>query len=178
MQEIKQGEKAVPVKYYVCDTKENCVVIDTIEIYRNAIQEESITHSLSSCDVFNESTKKISMPMQWMPQINIVDIQNKCVTKLRLSSFGNKHFNPGLNKKELKNFYIDAISDGKYIYMLYANGKKGITVSSNVIHVIDWEGNPVMVLNTATALTEIYVDKTTNTLYGRDVDDNYYQYKL
>lgn len=176
MQETYEYGEIIPARYYICNNSNNCDIMDTLNIYERSTKEKKISHSLSSCDVFNEKRKIIAMAMSWMPIVNLVDIDVPRVLSIKTSSI--KGITPESNRRKLRNYYLDAAYSEDNIYLLYADGKEGIGETSNTIQVIDWNGNPIEVIKTHSGLIEIYYDSTDRTLYGRDSLDNYFSYKL
>lgn len=85
--------------------------------------------------------------------------------------------------------YYEGIKCGeKYIYALYANvplGKYGGILSlgathSSCIEVYSWEGEPVTLLKLNNSLSDFFVDETTHTIYGinlENCEDCIFKYK-
>lgn len=178
MQELQNGEEKVcqPVKYYKCIVDNELKVGDEILIYNKGISREEHIHALASRDIFSKNKNKIAMAMEFLPQLNIIDLSSEYVKGFYYKDYTS--FETVLQNREHDLWYnISITSNDDYIYVLTTEGFEGeYPIFGNMIYVFDWNGNPISRIKTPSFLRTIIVDK--NTLYGQDNDYNCYKYNL
>jgi len=98
-------------------------------------------------------------------QYSYIDKDN--VTKSQINDYlssSDKH----LRDLNIKHYYMDACSAGKYIYTLYYNQKKAdYTKAVPVkIRIFNWEAEPVCEINVPDYLTTFTIDEKNGIMYG------------
>ena len=131
-----------------------------------------------SMDTYNPSQNKIAQALIMVPQLNIIDINDGTIKGFIFDE--NKDINSIITKKESKTYYISIASSSECIYALFLDGYSNYSQSpqSNIIHVFDWNGNPVKQYELDIPIAEIGYDIVNNVLYGSDNNDGYYTYKI
>ena len=141
---------------------------------------------LGSIDQIKPDKRKIAMGMWVISQINILDLETGKLLGLR-----NKN-TPDYSYLEeyplnLREYYFRLCVDNDYIYGLYANIILDIDsdvpwdISTNEIHIFDWEGNFVKRVILDHKINEIAVDLANRILYGYNsntLEEELYAYDI
>lgn len=178
MQEYKTTNDKIcqPVKYYKCIVNDELDVLNEIMIYNKGISDDENINALASRDIYSKDKDKIAIAMEFLPQLNILDLKTETVKGFYYKKYGTFETVLDNRKNDLWQ-NISVASNENYLYLLTTEGNEGLyPASGNVIYVFDWNGNPICRLKTPSLLYSIIVDS--NILYGQDVDYNCYKYKL
>ena len=133
---------------------------------------------LSSDHRIKPDGSKIAMTMDRLMQINILDIRTGKLKGFRLKD------SPDFEDlkrplEDLKYFYINLCVDANYIYALCLNcAAKDFPVESDLIHVFDWNGNPVCQITTDQKFFSIAFDPVHGLIYGKNFMEEIYCYDI
>ena len=129
-----------------------------------------------SMDNIQPSGDKLAAAMTMLAQINIVDIRTKEKKGIRVQGTPNFDYLTVSTNTAVFYYTSAAVSDD-FIYALWCNKvfdpTQGlVSTSGNIIHVFDWEGNFVKILNLNQTVDQIVVDEVTRTLYAKSNTDD------
>ncbi|MCC8145130.1 MAG: TolB-like 6-bladed beta-propeller domain-containing protein [Bacteroidales bacterium] len=126
-----------------------------------------------SLDRIKPDHTKIAMSMYLLGQINILDLQTGILKGFRLKDTEDFSALSG-DPDNLSIYYIDICTDNNYIYALLVNtpfaGGEGFDKSGNLLHILDWDGNPVCEIQLDKNVFQIALDQQKGLLYGIDED--------
>jgi hypothetical protein len=128
----------------------------------------------NSADCIKPDRTKIVQAMEYLCQINIIDLVNAQIIGYRINKTPDfSVFYSG--KKKLKQHFRRVQADDNYIYALYF----GETIASSsekkdpdLVYIFDWNGNPVKKLKLEYLVREMAIDTKNNTLYFLDAKDD------
>ncbi|REG78469.1 TolB-like 6-bladed beta-propeller domain-containing protein [Algoriphagus antarcticus] len=159
-------------------------IISTDTALVSGLINQSDSYIMTTITSFNKNKLKYAGAMMFMDQINIYDINNP---NNSLAITANNNNRPSINEVSqtlmpYKNeFYVDLRQTDSYIFGLYANqSRKEWATGDNpgVIHILDWEGNPICKLKTKEKLIHFDIDSNSNTLYGMTEKEEIIKYNL
>ncbi len=110
--------------------------------------------------------------MNWLPQINIVDIKTGEINGYRISDIQNEDVF-STNMEDALFCYKSVVSDEQFIYALWAGEKKKDLrpdVGYKAIHIYDWEGNLLLKCQLEYGINELSIDVRDGALYGWNID--------
>lgn len=178
MQEYMENDReyCTPVKYYKCVIDTQLLVGDPIDIYSNGISPDENLHALASKDSYNMKHGKIAIAMEFLPQLNILNLDEERVCGYRYNSYSS--FKSVLeNRMADKWKNIGITSNDEYIFVLTTqNFENEFPPCGNRIYVFNWNGCPLQILEVVSPLTSISIDG--NILYGQGLDYTCYKYDL
>ena len=112
--------------------------------------------------------KKFVEAMNWLPQINIVDISSGRVSGFRMKNTQDEDvFETDMDCALF--CYKRVVSDGRYIYALWAGctrNKLSAEVAFDMVHVFDWNGKLVRKLKLDCPVSDLVMDFHDGSLYG------------
>jgi len=134
-----------------------------------------------SFDALKPSGDKLVSAMALLSQVNIIDISTKQKKGIRLKGTPTFKYLTEDTKPVLL-YYTNVVTSDDFIYALWCNRKfdptQGlVSFAGNIIHVFDWEGRFVRVLNLDHTVDQIVLDQKSKTLYAKiDADDTLFCY--
>lgn len=152
--------------------------LETYTLYnRLPIKEDrkTVAELYYSLDRINLESTKLAMAMQYLAQINILEIESGKLKGYRLED------SPDFDKLPLKPtmfYYTDICVGQRIIISLYANTMLGEhnSLSSNVIHIYDWNGQLMKKIELDNMVEQIAFDPVHEFLYGYTEDERIIQY--
>lgn len=160
--------------------------VDVFTIYKEAIKGEATQNNYveqyMSYDCLKPDQTKIAMAMWRIGQLNILDLQSKELIGYRMQE--------SMSFKDLedsdfsyRNYYQSLCVNDSYILALYADKlisswKEESPLLANVIHVFDWNGNPLYKLNLDKNITSMVLDEKNCILYAQGAYDKLYSYDM
>ncbi|WP_455671712.1 BF3164 family lipoprotein [Phocaeicola sp.] len=143
-----------------------------------------VTTCLGSYDAIHPDHKKIAMGMTYVGQLNILDVETGDLKGYRLKESSDFKYLTNHPQESCTVYYPRISVDEKYIYALY-NGRKiqelidtGHQDESAIIHVYDWEGNPVVCLHTDKRFANMSLDPVQKYLYAIDPNQDITRYDM
>ncbi|WP_455663906.1 BF3164 family lipoprotein [Phocaeicola sp.] len=168
--------------------------IDTCEkdfvIYKKALipQEVNDYYWIATClgsyDAIRPDHNKVAMGMNYVGQLNILDVESGTLKGYRLKDANDFKFLTTHPQASCTIYYPNISADEKFIYAHY-NGRKiqelidtKDTDESAIIHVYDWEGNPIVCLHTDKRFANMSFEPTQKYLYVKDSNQDIYRYDM
>ncbi|PZX48871.1 TolB-like 6-bladed beta-propeller domain-containing protein [Algoriphagus chordae] len=149
----------------------------------SSLKSHGDTYLLATNTIFSNPQLKYAGAMVFADQLNIFDLANP-----------EKSFAISASKKPTslmdvsrtlmpfkKEYYLDLRESNNLLFGLYANFGRKEWVNGDipaVIHVIDWDGNPICKLSTKEKLVNFDIDPENNILYGLTEKQEVYKYDL
>lgn len=138
---------------------------------------------LSSVDRINPDGNKLVSAMSHLGMIGITDLGSGTTKWFRIAGTPGVSYLNG-NFSDIDVFYWDVDAYGDNIYALYVDQPferllEQRNISSNTVHVFDWDGNFVKVLHLSEDVNNIAFDPVNRILYGkRDNDESLWSFPL
>lgn len=181
---------------YTCDSLIIALIPESDDyvccIYGNAgnkIKEISLCHGLPGINYFDklssactvcETKKRMVMAMCMLPQINFLNLDTEEIKTVAVRS-EYRDWRDILNKSsDDQNIYYTSITQSSDRIMALYYGSSFIDWVRNVaaphIHVYDWDGKFIYDIEIEEKLKTISFDKSSEILYGVDINDKIYKY--
>ena len=112
--------------------------------------------------------KKFVEAMNWLPQINIVDISSGKVNGRRLKEVQDESVF-STDMKDAMFCYKHVVSDDNHIYALWAGSPRSELrpdIGYHTVHVFDWEGKLIKKYKLKEPINELTLDMQNGILYG------------
>ncbi|MGN0069632.1 MAG: hypothetical protein ACI350_07890 [Prevotella sp.] len=124
---------------------------------------------------------KIAEAMDYLPQINVIDIKNGDVKGFLMT--GREDYSIFMaDMKEAHSYYKDVQSDDRYIFALWSGMKiteDDFSRGYDEVHVFDWNGRMLKKVKLSVPVQSIYLDQANDLLYGCHQDRQpLYRYKV
>lgn len=113
---------------------------------------------------------KIALCMNFLSQINIVDLKSGSIKGVRISNTPDFDYLES-NSEDLKYFYNFSDADDNYIYGLCSDVKYSElkeSVNARTVNVFDWEGNFIRKLYLDQPMDQIRIDKKRRIFYANN----------
>lgn len=125
--------------------------------------------------------KKFVEAMNWLPQINIVDVKTGEIDGYRKKNVQDENIFSS-NMENALFCYKCVVSDNQFIYALWA-GKKSMNLHSDVgyqtIDIYDWSGKLLRKCQVESGINELAIDVQDGALYGWNIEQQMiYKYDL
>ncbi|MEB2777061.1 BF3164 family lipoprotein [Algoriphagus sp. D3-2-R+10] len=149
----------------------------------SGLNDHGDSYLLATNTIFSKSQLKYAGAMVFVDQLNIYDLaQPEKSLAISVSNQPNSINDAARTLMPFKKeFYVDLREANNLLFGLYANlGRKEWATGDSpaVIHVIDWEGNPICKLSTKEKLVKFDIDPENNMLYGLTEKQEVYKYDL
>lgn len=135
----------------------------------------------ASNDRIKPDKSKIAMAMHQVAQINILDVITGELEGFRLKGTPGFDYLKG-DPENFRTYYWKLNVDDRYIYAIYEDvpsyGSHEKDRTNTVIHVFDWDGNPVCKFILPEVLGQITLDPVTGYLYGKTYLEEIFRYDL
>ncbi len=170
-------------QHYSIFNRKDKKVVRNDKTLTSSLKDHGDTYLLATSTIFSKPQLKYAGAMMFADQLNIYDLDNP-----------EKSFAISVSKKPTslidasrtlmpfkQEYYADLKESNNFLFGLYANlsRKEWATGDSPaLIHVIDWEGNPICKLSTQEKLVKFDVDPENNMLYGLTEKQEVYRYDL
>jgi hypothetical protein len=143
--------------------------------YKNGDAQIPLIFYYASADCIKPDRTKIAQAMGYLCQINIIDLATGRVTGHRIKNTPDfSVFYSG--RINIKQYYRRIQADDNYIYALYfgevTDSRSSEKNYAHIIHVFDWNGNPVKKLDLGHPIREMAIDANNNALYFLEVEDD------
>ena len=147
----------------------------------NRIQKMNPNIFYESYDRIKPDKSKIAMAMWHMAQINILDLKTGKLKGFRIKGTPDFNYLEG-DPEHFRTYYQRLSVDNQYIYALYEDrlsySNQEAKRTNTIIHVYDWDGNPVCKLVLAEVLGQMSLDPVTGYLYGKTYLEEVFRYNL
>ncbi len=125
--------------------------------------------------------KKFVEAMNWLPQINIVDISSGRVSGFRMKNTQDEDvFETDMDCALF--CYKRVVSDDRYIYALWsgcARNELSADIAFDMVHVFDWNGKLVRKLKLDCPVSDLVMDFHDGSLYGWNMEEQIlYKYDM
>ena len=172
-------------KYQIRTLKTN-ELIKELRVYNHAIINTNDTKVLpdafldASFSLKPDKTKFVEA-MNWLPQINIIDLKSGKINGFRLKDYQNEDIYT-TSMENAAFCYKCVVSNDKFIYALWAGQKKRDLhpdIGYHFIHVFDWQGNYVHKFKLKDAINDLSINASDGRLYGWNIEKQVlYKYKV
>ena len=181
---ISSSNRITIPKYLIRSVKSNDQ-INEIQLFDNVVENadarvlpESFFDSSFS---LKPDKKQFVEAMNWLPQINIVDVKTGKIEGYRKRSFQDENIF-STNMENALFCYKCVVSDDQYIYALWAGKKKNDLhpeIGYQTIDIYDWNGKLVHKYYVKDGINELAIDVQDGTLYGWNVEQQMiYKYEI
>lgn len=140
--------------------------------------------NLTTTDRIKPDKDKVAMAMFMFGQINILDIEKGNIKGFRIKDSPDfKEFIKESNRHKV--YYSDICVDNQYILGLYSEKRISeiqetqiFDLSTKIIHVFDWNGNPMYKITLDKEVVQIAWDYVGGFLFGKNKDDEVFRYNV
>ncbi len=155
----------------------------TDTIYNNSISSRGNIFLWNTFGSINYNKKRYVTAMQFFNQINIynIDTRNALTIIPNNTQTQIKEVEETLMPEKME-YYEDLISTDSQIWALYANkNRKDWATQENIsteIHVLDWDGNPLVKFILPQKINKIALDEEQKILYGMTSSEKVFKYPI
>lgn len=149
----------------------------------SSLKSQGDTYLLATNTIFSKSNGKYASAMMFADQINIYDLTIP-ENSFSISDSDQPTSLPDASRTLMpfkKEYYADLRESNNLLFGLYADLSRKEWANGDspaLIHVIDWEGNPICKLSTKEKLVKFDIDPENNMLYGLTEKQEVYKYDL
>lgn len=176
--------------YYEKRTVTTNRLLEELPIYKEKVlkndnlSEEAfdLSRLLYTWDYLKPDGSKIVQVMQFLPQLNIIDVRSGQVTAYRLKEKPDYSSIFQKNMEDATIFYNHVCADDRYIYATYWgkepwNDRLGVTLPTfNTIHIFSWQGELLYNLKTDRSFYRVWNDPVRHRLYTIDLNTDEVRY--